>query len=266
LIELVKTLLKLYIARDLVRGRGLIISLLSISIWIILFTAPINLFKPPDTPIEDVSTNIFVSILVFLSYSMAAWDWASELMSIAVTGVFEYMLASGRSILILYIGLVPVSFLWLSVSLVTVYFMLSLLSSPPILAIYSPLVLAIGVLSFLQVLVAHAIILGGTILSTGMSGPIIETLGWFIPIATGGLTPISRMPQPLRIVALSTPYSYPVELLRYSIMNVETALPLSYMIPISLAYSSLFLLAGITYFRCQIRRIMVEGSKSIGMR
>jgi ABC-2 type transport system permease protein len=243
----------------------LIVGLLGISVWILLFTAPINLFKPPDTPIEYVSANIFVSILVFLSYSMAAWDWASELRSIAVTGVFEYMLASGRSILILYIGLAPISILWLSVSLVAVYFMLSLLSSPPILAIYSPIALTIGVLSLLQVLLAHAIILGGTILSTGISGPIMETLGWLIPIATGGFTPISRMPPLLQIVALSTPYSYPVELLRYSIVNVETVLPLSFMIPISLAYSSLYLLAGTAYFRRQIRRIMVEGVKSISM-
>lgn len=265
MIGFIKTILKLYIVRDLIRGRGLIVGLLGIAVWILLFTIPVTLFKTPETSAGDVSANIFVSIMVFLSYALAAWDWASELRSMVAMGVLEYILASGKSILAVYIGLIPVSIVWLIVSLITVYPILSLLSSPPTLTIHSPISLVLGVLSFLQVLVAHAIILGGTILSTGISGPIIEILGWLIPIVTGGFTPVSGMPPPLRIIALSTPYSYPVELLRYSIVGVGTVLPLNLMVPIGLAYSFLFLLLSILYLRYVIRRMMVEGIRSISM-
>ncbi|MCX8161621.1 MAG: ABC transporter permease [Candidatus Bathyarchaeota archaeon] len=230
-----------------------------------MFTIPVTLFKPPDTPIGYVSANIFLSVTVFLSYSLATWDWASELRSIAVAGVLEYMLVSSRSILTIYIGLIPVSTVWLLLSLITVYAIFSFLSLPPILSIHSPLFLAIGILSFLQVLVAHAIMLGGTILSADVSGPIMEMLGWLLPIVTGGFTPLSSMPPQLRIVALSTPYSYPVELLRYSILGLETALPLNLMVPISLAYSLVFLLSSLLYFKRVILKMMVEGIRSIGM-
>ncbi|MEM2739717.1 MAG: ABC transporter permease [Candidatus Bathyarchaeia archaeon] len=243
----------------------MIVGLLGIAVWLSLFTAPITLFRPLDTPIGYVSANIFLSVIVFLSYSLATWDWASELKSIAVTGVLEYMLTSGRSILTIYIGLIPVSTVWLILSLITVYAIFSFLSIPPVLAIYSPLFLAIGILSFLQVLVAHTIILGGTILSTGISGPVMEVLGWILPIVTGGFTPISSMPPPLQIIALSTPYSYPVELLRYAILGVEMVFPLNLMIPMSLVYSPLFLLSSILYFRHVIRRMMVEGIRSISI-
>ncbi|MEM4461487.1 MAG: hypothetical protein QW695_01265 [Candidatus Bathyarchaeia archaeon] len=179
------------------------------------------------------------------------------------SGVLEYILSSGRSILIIYIGLIPVSTILLLASTLIVYVVLSILSLPPILTIHSPPYLVVGILLFLQVLLAHAVVLGSLILSVGVSGPVMEVLGWILPIATGGFTPISNMPQPLQIIALSTPYSYPVELLRYSILGIETILPLDLILPISLAYSLLFLLSSILYFKYTIRKIMMRGIGSI---
>jgi len=79
MMEAVKAVLKAYFTTELIRSRGLVFGLMNMILWILLFTAPIILFRPPNTDPSIMSAYAFAAVLVFMSYSMATWDWAWEL-------------------------------------------------------------------------------------------------------------------------------------------------------------------------------------------
>ncbi|RLG90060.1 MAG: ABC transporter permease [Thermoprotei archaeon] len=263
--EAVKAVLKAYLTAELLRNYGLVLSLLSLALWMTLFIAPIILFAPPTMSPNTIAGYAFTAVLVFLSYSMATWDWAWELRWLMMSGMMEYILVSGRSIFIHYVGVLPFSMLWMATSLAIVYGILAILVGPPALIVTDPLLLLLSITLLMVVLFGHAMILGGTTISAGTSGPVMEMLGWILPIATGGLTPLISMPEPLRIFAILTPYSYPAELLRYSLLGTPTVLELNKMITIGICYAFIYLSISILFFKLQLKKMLKEGPKTVGM-
>ncbi len=263
--DAVKAVLKAYFTTELIRSRGFIFGLLNMVLWMLLFLAPITLFRPPDIDPSVISGYAFTAILVFMSYSVATWDWAWELRWLMTRGLLEYIIASGRSIFILYVGVLPVSLMWMIMALTLVYALLSVLTAPPAIAVYDPVIMAAGFTIFLIVLFAHALILGGTTIATGTSGPVMEFISWILPIATGGLVPLRNMPVIVQEIALYTPYSYPAELIRYSILGVEPILPLWETVLYGSLYALAYLIVALLYFRMQLKKLLREGPKTVGM-
>jgi ABC-2 type transport system permease protein len=263
--ETVWAILKSYFTAELLRSHGLVFGLLSMALWITLFVMPIVLFAPPNTPGTIISGYIFTAVLVFMSYSMATWDWAWELRWLMMNGMLEHIIISGRSIFLHYVGVLPVSFTWLGLSLGIVYGLLTALIAPPLQTIHDPLSLLIGLTILLTVLFAHAMILGGTTVSTGTSGPVMEMIGWILPIATGGLTPLSRLPRILQLFALYTPYSYPAEIIRYGLIGSQPIISLQKEYLIGSIYGILYFIFSLFYFRIQLRKLLKEGPKTVAM-
>ncbi len=265
MMEAVKAVFKAYFTTELIRSRGLVFGLMNMILWILLFMAPIILFRPPNIDPSIMSAYAFAAVLVFMSYSMATWDWAWELRWLMTRGLLEYIIASGRSIFILYVGVLPVSFMWMVLALTLVYGLLSLLAAPPAIAIYNPYIMIIGFTLFIMVLFAHALILGGTTISVGTSGPVMEFISWILPIATGGLVPLRNMPVIIQRIAIYTPYSYPAELIRYSILGVEPILPLQETVLYGTIFAIAYFAAAIIYFKIQLKKLLKEGPKTVGM-
>ena len=254
-----------YLKVELIRSKGFVFGLLSLMLWLVLFLAPTALFRSPETPPEMVSTYALVAIAVFLLYSTATWDWAWELRLLMFQGVLEEFIASGRSVYILYAGILPVSFIWLTASLGSSYVLLTALLAPPRLSVADPLALAVSVATLVLVLIAYSLILGGTTIATGTSGPVMEFLGWIMPIATGGLTPLASLPEVLRWVAISTPFSYPAELLRYSLGLAEPVVGVRTALIVGPVYAVLFLALSVEFFEVQLRKLLKEGVKTAAM-
>ena len=263
--EAVRAVLKAYLTAELLRNYGLVLSLLSLALWMTLFIAPIILFAPPTMSPNTIAGYAFAAVLVFLSYSMATQDWTWELRWLMMSGMMEYIIVSGRSIFIHYVGVLPFSMLWMAISLAIVYGVLAILIGPPAFNITDPLLLIISISLLIIVLFAHAMILGGTTISVGTSGPVMELLGWILPIATGGLTPLINMPEPLRIFAMLTPYSYPAELLRHSLLGAPTILDVDKMVVIGTCYSLIYFLASMLFFKYELKKMLKEGPKTVGM-
>lgn len=261
----IKAVFEAYLKAELIRGRGAIFALISLSLWLTLFLAPLTFFTRESSSAPLVSGLVFVGILIFVSYTMASWDWGWELRWLLYQGILEYVIASGRDILILYIGIIPISLIWLASVGVLAYALLTLLMGPPLLAVMNPLILAIGSLLLILVLLSYALILGGTTIAVGTSGPVIEFIGWILPIATGGLTPLLNLPEPLRLFALCTPFSYPAELIRYALGLSNTVMDIWLECIVGLTYALLFFIAGLIYFRFQLRKILREGVKSVAI-
>lgn len=251
--------LKAYALSDLVRSRGLFYGLMGISLWILLFTLPVTLFTDPGSEPGFLSTQIFTGIMVFLFYSAATWDWAAEIRWMINDGRLEYYIASGSGFLPHYLGIMPISFTWVFLSLGVTYLLLSLVLTPPVLVIRNWVLFLYGFTLLIMTLLGYALILGGTILSAGASGAIIEFLGFILPVATGGLTPLVRLPQQLRILALVTPFSYPAELLRHSLLGTPLVLSIGEVTLYGGVYALVFFTLSILYFKYQLRKVLREG-------
>jgi len=257
--------LRAYVLSDLVRSRGFIYGSISFALWITFFTAPMTLFMGREVSPSTAASYGFTAVLIFLTYSAATWDWAAELRWMLNSGVLEYYIATNSGFTPHYLGILPVSLMWIAIALAVNYLVISIVFSPPAIAIHDPLILLAGFTMLIIVLMGYALILGGTVLSTGTSGFILEILSFILPVATGGLTPLSRLPRALQLFALATPFSYPAELVRYAVLGWEPIMPLHYMLSIGYPYALLTLALGSIYFKTQYRRILREGVKPASM-
>ncbi len=265
MMEAIKAVFKAYFVAELLRSGGLIYSILSMSFWMILFILPMVLFAPPGVDKGLVAGYAFTAILVFMSYSIASWDWGYEIRWLMRINMLEYIIASGRSIFILYFGIIPMTITWLAVMLGSVYVLLSALMAPPEFHITDPLLLVYSLILLAVVLFAHAMFLGGTTISMGTSGPVIEIITWILPLSTGGLVPLKNMPEPVARFALYTPYSYPAELIRHFLLGTETICPVDQLLLYGSIYALLFLIAGLLFFKYEFKKMLREGVKTIGM-
>jgi len=262
-LEAIKQVFLAYLKAELIRSHGLVIGILSLSVWLSLFIAPLLLFRPPGVPPERISG--LALVMIFIAYSVATWDWAWELRWLMFHGVLEHVIVSGNSIFLLYAGVIPVSILWYGVSVGTSALLLTLFLGPPALTVVNPVTLLIAVLTMVVVLFAYAMLLGATTIGVGSAGPVLELIGFILPIATGGLVPLSYMPKVLQTIALATPFSYPAELIRYSLGVSNTVLPLRETEVIGIAYSVIFLVAAYALFRTQLKRLLKEGIRTVSM-
>lgn len=253
---------KVYVYTELIRSKGLFFGLIGFSLWLILFIAPMMLFMGRDVEPGVVAGYAFTAILIFLSFSMATWDWAGEIRWLINQGILEYVITSGSGFLPHFLGILPVSFIWVGFALSIIYALLTVLIGPPLILIHDPLLFIVGFIMLLMVLMGYALLLGGTMISTGSTGVMMELLSFILPIATGGLTPLKRLPSGLRIFALCTPFSYPAETIRYAILGIEPVLEPSILLLRGFLYSILFLLIGIVYFRYQVKKMLREGVKA----
>lgn len=264
LLRSAKAVLLAYFVGELVRSKGLAYSLLSLAVWLSMFMIPASLFVKEGTA-GPPSTGVLVGVAVFLAYSTATWDWAMLLRWLIQLGVLEYVLASGSPILSHYLGTVPVSLAWYSMALGISYAIVSVFLGPPEVVIVDPLAFAVGVCSLLLVLMAYSFMLGGTLIAAGTIGPVVELVGWILPISTGGLTPLIMMPRPLQVLAHLTPFSYPAELLRYSLGVSSTVLDPELLVGVGVAYSLAFAAVAFVYLRYQLKRMLKEGVRSVAL-
>lgn len=264
LLRSAKAVLVAYFISELVRSKGLVYGLLSLGVWLSIFVVPASLFVGGgDTGL--LATGILVGTAIFLAYSTATWDWAMLLRWLLQLGIFEYVITSGSPILSHYIGTVPVSITWYSIALGIAYMIIRTFIGPPHISVVDPVALIAGVSFLLLVLLAYSFILGGSVIAAGTAGPVVEFISWILPIATGGLVPVSAMPRFLQIVAYLTPFSYPAELLRYSLGVSRTILDPGTTLLVGATYSVLFLVLSAMYLRYQINKVLKEGIKTAAL-
>ncbi|MEM4718403.1 MAG: ABC transporter permease [Desulfurococcaceae archaeon] len=265
LVRRASAVFKAYLLSELVRSRGFIYVLLNIALWITMFSLPAYMFVEEPASIDTVATNMFTGIMIFLFYSMASWDWAAEIRWMINDGRIEYYIATGAGFLPHYLGILPVSLIWLLTSLLVNYAMLSIIWTPPRIVIQNPLIFTYGFILLVLTLLAYALILGGTMISTGVAGFIVEIISFILPIATGGLIPLRSMPIMIQRFALLTPFSYPAEIIRDGFLGVEPVISIEALLLLGTIYVGLFTVLGIMYFKYQLRRAMKTGFKTVSM-
>ena len=254
-----------YVKAELLRSKGFFLGLISMATWLAILMLPMTLFRSPETPANLISTYMFVGIAIFQAYSVSTWDWGWELRDSLFRGVLENVIVSGSSVFVMYVGIVPITISWLVLSLSITYVVLSVIIAPPALQVMNPALFSLGLISLVIVLFAYAMILGSTLIASGTSGAVVEFISWILPIATGGITPLANLPQMMRSVALLTPFSYPAELLRYSLGLTTPVIPEEIMVAASILYPTAFLALSYLYFKKQLRKLLKEGIKTVSL-
>lgn len=257
--------LKAYVVSDLVRSSGFLFGALSMMLWILLLILPLALFAPPDVEVSKLSSYAFTGLLIYIFFTTASWDWGAEIRFMINDGRLEYFIASGAGFLPHYLGILPVSLMWIGISLTSVYLILTLVWSPPVFNVQSTPLLLLGLALLIMSLVGYGLLLGGTMITSGTGGVVVELLSFILPVATGGLTPLKMAPELLREFALMTPFSYPAELIRYSLLGVEPVLSPWELVARGSVYVALFLTISVIFFRHQLKKVMREGFRETAM-
>jgi ABC-2 type transport system permease protein len=228
LIRRAYAIFKAYALSDLVRSKGFVYGLISFSIWILLFMSPLTLFMDPQQSPQTIAAYSFTAILIFMFYGAATWDWAAELRWMINDGRLEYYIASGSGFLPHYLGILPISLIWVFFAMIVNYVVLSIVWGPPALAVIDISMFIYGLTLLIINLIAYALILGGTIIASGVSGFVMEIisysmLGWF---------PVIEFPQ---------------------------------LIARGMLFAIAFLTISLTYFRYQIKKILREGTRATAL-
>ena len=265
LIRRAYAIFKAYALSDLVRSKGFVYGLISFSIWILLFMSPLTLFMDPQQSPQTIAAYSFTAILIFMFYGAATWDWAAELRWMINDGRLEYYIASGSGFLPHYLGILPISLIWVFFAMIVNYIVLSIVWGPPALAVIDISMFIYGLVLLIINLIAYALILGGTIIASGVSGFVMEIISFILPVATGGLTPLSKLPKPLQTFALLTPFSYPAEIIRYSMLGWLPVIEFPQLIARGMLFAIAFLTISLTYFRYQIKKILREGTRATAL-
>jgi ABC-2 type transport system permease protein len=256
---------KAYLLVSLIRSRGLVYALLGFGLWMILIVAPISLFAKEGIDPSIIASRVFVGIVLFYYFSFATWEWGAELRWMIMRGILEYYIASGSGFAPHYLAILSISLMWLAIALSISYVLLSMLWSPPVIVVYDYPTFITGFTMYTIGLLGYALILGGSMITTGTAGFFVEVLSFILPIATGGLFPLRYAPDLLRSIALATPFSYPAELIRYALLGIEPILQLEEAVVIGAIYNTALLLAGVLLFKHQLKRALREGFPSISL-
>ena len=255
--------LKAYFLSDLIRAKGAVFGLIGLGIWLIIFILPMTLFASATTDRSVIAAYMLSGIMVFSIYSIGTWDWGWEMRVLINYGIFEYVMVTGVHPLVIYLGLVPLSLIWILVIIGIGYSVISAFVAVPKIIISNIPLFLLAFLLLIVVVLSYALILGTTTMLTGTSGMVVEIVSWILPMATGGFVPLKLMPEPLRTIALYTPFSYPAEVLRYSMGISETVMDPNLMFIIGYAYALAFLGFGIVLYNYGLKKLLREGVKTV---
>ncbi len=200
-------------------------STLTTALWGTLFILPMILFfKASDIPLALAYA--IIAFTMFYLLSTASWI-GFNLRRRIMEGILENQLLHGLTLPELTLSSLLIGLIYQVVGLIVFTALIILVFGIPQFNFTSISSVCIGLIGLLILMWGHAGIIGASTLIAGTSGVIVELSSWIIPLASGMIAPLVAMPEPLKTIALVTPFPYPCEALRYGLLGVRTLLPLN---------------------------------------
>lgn len=232
-------------------------------LWTSIYVLGALTFASPQS-YPMVAPMIFWAVLAWSLMSTPVWtigNWASYYINM---GLYEEHEVAGAShSLFLSLRSLPALLVSLATAAVVGGF-IAYTTGAPILRVDDPLLLAasLGALTLMAVL--YSLILAFLSLSTRAPAPLLDFMNFFLFIAGGIAAPVSRLPGPLRLFALATPYSHPAELVRLAAVGQPTYLPPRVEALATIAWILALTLAWTVTRSLAVSRARREGVKGIG--
>ncbi|MEB3846901.1 MAG: ABC transporter permease [Desulfurococcales archaeon] len=197
---------------------------ISDGLWVTIYVLGALAFTPPSH-YNAVVPMVFWAVIAWTFMSLSVWvigNWVRFYISMGVYD--EHELAGVDHAMFLSFRVIPLLILTiLSVSVVALFIYIVTEVAPTIL---NPGLLALSLAVILLQSTIYGLILAYASMVTEAPAPLLDFLNFFLFVAGGIAVPIQRLPGMLKALALLTPYSYPSELLRLSVVpGYKTYLP-----------------------------------------
>lgn len=203
----------------------LIADIVSTPAWLVLFVLPVLLFLPKEQWSDPTTLNfIFWGFILWDVVAAGLWSFGMAIRREQQLGTLEFLMVTNANRAILFSRSLYPRVISLAASLLYVYAFFRALFSVDVM-LRNPLGVAAVLLIGLFTSLGFGLVYGALVFRFKNVGPLNNVLQFILFGLSGIFYPVSRMPEPLRIVALSLPFTYVVDLLRLYAMEYPTTLP-----------------------------------------
>ncbi|GBC75660.1 hypothetical protein HRbin06_00980 [archaeon HR06] len=230
---------------------------ISTPLWFLFFLLALILFTPESSSIYSLEYFFWGYVFViFLASSM--WGIGYEIRTEQLEGTIEQIFLAPINRLTIIIGrwsrtLVMDSLIILyTMLLFKIFSKISFSISNPFLFTFSLILIQISILGL-------GFFFSGLALKIKNYSSLTTLLFISFTIICGVYFPPSSLPFPLNFISYSLPFTYLVDLLKYSTIEVPTILELKIELPLSLFLSLSSLLLGLTFFKKVERNLRIKG-------
>ncbi len=236
---------------------------ISDGLWVTIYVLGALAFTNPSN-YGIIVPMVFWAVMAWTLMSLPVWVIGNWVRFYIAMGVFdEHELAGVDHALFLSFRIIPLLILTIGTVSVVALFIYIVTGIVP--AVLNPLMLLFSLSMILLQATIYGLILAYASMVTEAPAPLLDFLNFFLFIAGGIAVPIRQLPTPLRAMALLTPYSYPAEILRLSVVpGYETYLPIGLEIFSIFSYTLILLLILLIIRRKVSWKVRREGVRGIG--
>lgn len=202
------------------RGKAVLAMFIADPVWFILFSIPMMLFGGDRQYTYNLG---FWGWYSFMLISNGLWTLGGYMREEIIEGTFEYTLLTNSNRLMLFIGYGLIVLFESIISLFIMIVIIKLIFGIEVMIINPVMLTIVIVIGYLSVL-SLGLLYSALIHMTKASMIITNVVQFIIPLISGVFIPLASMPSPLREIALTMPFSYMSELMRYAAMSHPTFL------------------------------------------
>jgi len=236
---------------------------LSTIMWIMIFILGALMFLPGGE-VQKALPAIFWGVAMWNIISSAVWligGWTNFYLT---QGFFEeHVVVNTSSFLVLSFRAMT-GLLMSTVAIGFTYLVISSMSTENILVAQNPTFMVLGLVLLIVMALSYGLTLSALSFRVGVPHMMLEIMNFLVLIVGGLATPVSKLPEPMRYVALVIPYSHPAELVRYGTIGIKPYLPLEITITTTVFLTLVMLIVAVFSMRWVERYVRKNGLKAIG--
>jgi len=227
--------------------------------WLVLFITPILLFLPRDQWGDPRTLNfLFWGFILWDVVSAGLWSFGMAVRREQQMGTLEFLMLTNASRALLFSRSVYPRLISLALGLAYVYAFFRAIFGVEVLLL-DPLGAAAVLLAGMAASLGFGLVYGALVFNFKNVGPLNNILQFVLLGVSGVFFPPALYPEPLRTVALATPFTYVADLLRFYAMGAQTVLdPAAEWLVLTL-YTAALLLAGVASLTLVERRLKKTG-------
>uniref|UniRef100_A0A7C3SN68 ABC transporter permease n=2 Tax=Thermofilum pendens TaxID=2269 RepID=A0A7C3SN68_THEPE len=227
--------------------------------WLVLFVTPVLLFLPKEQWGDPRTLNFFFwGFILWDVVSAGLWSFGMAVRREQQMGTLEFLMLTNASRAVLFSRNLYPRMLGLALSLVYVYAFFRVIFGVEVLLL-NPLGVAAVLLVGMAASLGFGLVYGALVFNFKNVGPLNSILQFVLLGLSGVFFPPALYPEPLRTLALATPFTYVADLLRFYAMSAQTVLdPAAEWLTLTL-YTAALLLAGTASLSLVERRLKRTG-------
>ncbi len=200
-------------------------STINIGLWVAIFILGALIFVPKEE-IPATAPYMFWGVVLWTVMSSSVWSVGGWTWFITSLGMYEEHTLHGTSLAALLSGRSLTVATDTALITPVMYFLVQGVAGGDVRLISNPAFIAYGVIAMFIMSLAYGLTLSAVSMRIGVPGTLLD-ISNFLFLVIGGMTiPVSKLPGGMKYVALSIPFSYPSEVVRYGATGLPTYLPL----------------------------------------